>query len=135
LEYGIDHPGDMDYLLSIAQPHMSIFTGLDKVHAAYFETIDQLLAEKVKLLQQTKEIVFVPDGARYLAAYIQQLSIDVLTYGLTEADTGDIGFDTHTLSLEDSEVVASFNLQQEQEQVMQVRTNALGSEQAGYISL
>lgn len=50
LEYGIDHPGDMDYLLSITKPHMSIFTGIDKVHAVYFEDMDALLAEKMKLL-------------------------------------------------------------------------------------
>src|SRR5690606_13487388 len=90
LEYGIDHPGDMEYLLSIVHPHMSIFTGLDKVHAEYFETIDDILDEKMKLLQETTEVVFVPATAQYTLSYTQDLESDVLTYALYDNDEADI---------------------------------------------
>jgi UDP-N-acetylmuramyl pentapeptide synthase len=36
LEYGIDHPSDMDFLLKIAKPNISIFTKLDLIHLSNF---------------------------------------------------------------------------------------------------
>lgn len=125
LEYGIDHPGDMDYLLSIVKPHISIFTGLDKVHAAYFETIDQILEEKMKLIQQSKEIVFLPVQAGYVEEYTHPLSIDVLTYALTDTESADVGFADHRLGMEDEIVYAEFTLHQEDETLMRIRTNVL----------
>ena len=125
LEYGIDHPGDMDYLLSIVQPEMSVFTGLDKVHAAYFETIDDILLEKMKLMQHTKEITFIPMQAGYTDVYTQDMTIDILRYGLSDTEATDIGFVDHTLSIEDEKIFAEFDLDQEQERLMHIRTNLL----------
>lgn len=59
LEYGIDHPWDMDFLLSICKPEYSIFTKLDKTHSIYFETSNGIWDEKIKLLQNTKKKVFL----------------------------------------------------------------------------
>lgn len=82
LEYGIDTKGDMDWLLSIAQPHMSVFTVLDLVHAHQLHDGDTILAEKMKLLQHTKEIIFTATQASYVKPYLQNISIDRLTYDL-----------------------------------------------------
>ena len=135
LEYGIDHPGDMEYLLSITQPHMSIFTWLDKVHAAYFDSIDDILVEKMYLMQHTKEITFIPVQASYTKQYVDDLSIDILSYALHDTEKADIGFSEHRLQMQDDEVAAVFTIQQEGDQLMQIQTNTLGQEQAGYVSL
>jgi UDP-N-acetylmuramyl pentapeptide synthase len=38
LEYGVDHPGDMDALLRVVKPDISVFTKLDKIHGVYFDS-------------------------------------------------------------------------------------------------
>jgi len=82
LEYGIDAIGDMDRLLSITKPHMSIFTVLDLVHAHQLHDGDTILTEKMKLLQATKEVIFTSTQAFYVKPYLQNISIDWLTYDL-----------------------------------------------------
>lgn len=54
LEYGIDRPGDMKYLLSIARPHIGIFTAMGEmpVHVEFFLGPEAVLREKAKLIQQ-----------------------------------------------------------------------------------
>ncbi|MFK7779552.1 MAG: Mur ligase family protein, partial [Candidatus Gracilibacteria bacterium] len=54
LEYGVDHPGDMDFLLGICKPDYSIFTKLDKIHSVHFDTPNGIGDEKIKLLQNAK---------------------------------------------------------------------------------
>lgn len=136
LEYGIDTVGDMDWLLSIAQPQMSIFTVLDLVHALQLHDGNTILEEKMKLLQATKEIVFTATQAWYVKPYLQEIDIDWLTYDLEGHDDGDISFDTHYLQSHPAYlVVANFNVNQEREKVAEVTTNLLGKEHAAYISL
>src|SRR3989344_9107367 len=52
LEYGIDHPGDMDYLLSIARPLIAVVTAIGDVpvHVEFFKSPEELIAEKRKLV-------------------------------------------------------------------------------------
>ncbi len=52
LEYGVDHPGDMDYLLSIAKPKIAVVTAIGDipVHVEFFKDPDELVAEKAKLV-------------------------------------------------------------------------------------
>ncbi|MDO8470288.1 MAG: UDP-N-acetylmuramoyl-tripeptide--D-alanyl-D-alanine ligase [bacterium] len=52
LEYGVDHPGDMKYLLSIARPHVGVFTAIGEVpvHVEFFTGADAILKEKARLI-------------------------------------------------------------------------------------
>ena len=52
LEYGLDHPGDMDYLLSIAKPDIGVVTAIGEipVHVEFFKSPEELRAEKAKLI-------------------------------------------------------------------------------------
>lgn len=52
LEYGIDHPGDMDYLLSIAKPAIAVVTAIGDmpVHVEFFESPEDVAREKAKLV-------------------------------------------------------------------------------------
>ena len=53
LEYGVDHPGDMDYLVSIARPDIAVITAIGEVpaHIEFFADTQALGAEKAKLVQ------------------------------------------------------------------------------------
>lgn len=53
LEYGISHPGDMNYLLSIAKPSVAVVTAIGDtpVHVEFFQDPEELIAEKAKLVE------------------------------------------------------------------------------------
>jgi UDP-N-acetylmuramoyl-tripeptide--D-alanyl-D-alanine ligase len=56
LEYGIDHPGEMDFLLKIAKPHIGVFTAIDAVHSEQFGNPAEIAKEEIKMLKSTLEI-------------------------------------------------------------------------------
>lgn len=135
LEYGIDHPGDMDHLLAIAQPHISVLTALDLVHAVYFAHEDDILREKVKLLQGAREIACFNSDLQQVPDFLRHRSIDILSFAVQSGARADIGFDEYHLVRHDEQVGATFVLRQENEQMTQITTNLLGESHAGYISL
>lgn len=136
LEYGIDAPGDMDVLLDICVPQIAIFTGLDKVHTEYFESVDDILTEKTKLLYAANDIVFYPVSAGYLDAVIDQIWVDTLSYGLSNGVSADISFDEYDIQLAgDQQIVSSFVLEQWFENIQSLRSNMIGEIFAWYIAL
>jgi len=52
LEYGVDKPGDMKYLLDIAKPQIGIVTAIGDlpVHVEFFASREALIKEKAKLI-------------------------------------------------------------------------------------
>ena len=66
LEYGIDAPGDMDYLTSIVTPDYGVFTKLDFVHAQFFNNKEEIGDEKKILLERTKQKVYLGNHDEYL---------------------------------------------------------------------
>lgn len=60
LEYGIDKPGDMDFLLSIIKPDISIFTKFDSIHAENFPDLKKwILKEKIKLSKNSNSKSYI----------------------------------------------------------------------------
>lgn len=57
LEYGIDHPGEMDFLLSIARPDIAIISPIASNHLEQFGTLAQYRNEKLKLLQGVENCI------------------------------------------------------------------------------
>lgn len=60
LEMGVDSPiwpHNMDYLLSIVKPNISIFLNISSVHLANFQNINQIAQEKAKLINQSKTAI------------------------------------------------------------------------------
>jgi len=53
LEYGIDRPGDMKYLLDIAKPQIAVITAIGDipVHVEFFSSPEALAREKSKLIE------------------------------------------------------------------------------------
>jgi len=69
LEYGPEGPGDIDYLLSIAKPNISVITGVSESHIEFFKTLDKIIEEKEKLVKK------IPDSIAILNTDFDQLRI------------------------------------------------------------
>lgn len=50
LEYGIEHPGDMDHYLRITKPTIAVITHISPTHLKYFGSVDGIFDEKSKLI-------------------------------------------------------------------------------------
>lgn len=57
LEYGIDHPGEMDFLLSIAVPDVAVISPIVPNHMEQFKTEKAYFGEKIKILAAKKSII------------------------------------------------------------------------------
>ncbi|MBP9771075.1 UDP-N-acetylmuramoyl-tripeptide--D-alanyl-D-alanine ligase [Candidatus Gracilibacteria bacterium] len=57
LEFGIDKPGDMDFLVSVVKPDMVVFTGVSPVHMAegQFSSLEEIFQEKHKLVESMRD--------------------------------------------------------------------------------
>ncbi len=57
LEYAADKPGDLDYLINIAKPHISVISGISKypVHVEYYASPTEVVREKSKLIRCLSE--------------------------------------------------------------------------------
>ena len=88
LEYGVDRPGDMDYLLKIAKPYIAVITAIGDVpmHMEYFKDPDELIREKAKLMEalptEGHAILNHDDYAVYDMR--EKTKAHVKTYGLEE---------------------------------------------------
>lgn len=51
LEYGVEHPFDMDHYLKIVVPKIGVVTQIAETHLKYFTSIDGVLREKSKLIK------------------------------------------------------------------------------------
>jgi len=51
LEMGVDRPGDMDYLISIAPPQIAVITAVSYSHLEYFGSLNNIKKEKQKLVE------------------------------------------------------------------------------------
>lgn len=57
LEFGVDKPGDMDFLVSIVQPDIAVMTNIFQVHLdeGQFKDLTDVFEEKSKLVKALKE--------------------------------------------------------------------------------
>lgn len=89
LEYGIDHPGDMDYLLSIARPSIVVVSAIGDipVHVEFFKDPEEVIREKTKLVASV-----LPTG------YVMLNHDDYAVYDMrekTRAHPLTFGFEEH----------------------------------------
>lgn len=74
LEYGIDHVGEMAFMLSVVQPELAIVTKIDKVHSSQFQSTDVTAKEKYQLLQQTQSQAYLNIDDSYAFQYASSIS-------------------------------------------------------------
>ncbi|MEK7630291.1 MAG: UDP-N-acetylmuramoyl-tripeptide--D-alanyl-D-alanine ligase [Patescibacteria group bacterium] len=100
LEYGVDRPGDMKYLLEIARPQIGVFTAMGEipVHVEFFAGPEGVFREKAKMISQlptTGFSVLNADDAVVMEARNQTRS-QIVTFGFSEkADMRISGFTEH----------------------------------------
>jgi len=76
VEMGIDAatpPKNMDFLLSVIKPDIGIFLNVSPVHLQGFSSLDQLAAEKAKLVNTSKTAIINPADP-LVAKYIKNLN-------------------------------------------------------------
>lgn len=66
IEYWIDHIWEMDFMLSIVKPDISITTIIDKVHWQSLWTPEKIAKEKYKLAQNTKLLPIICNDDPYI---------------------------------------------------------------------
>ncbi|MEM9424407.1 MAG: Mur ligase family protein, partial [Spirochaetota bacterium] len=75
LELGIDHPGEMDLLCSLAQPNAALLTGIGSAHLGRFRSQEHLAYEKARIYahlqspsaaRNKQALAFVPEDDRFL---------------------------------------------------------------------
>jgi UDP-N-acetylmuramyl pentapeptide synthase len=84
LEFGVDRPGDMDYLTQLAPPQIGVMTWIASVHTEYLGDIRGVAWEKGKLITALPSdglAVLNGDDAR-VAAMASKSRANVLTYGI-----------------------------------------------------
>ncbi len=121
LEYGVDKPWDMDFLLKIAAPDYAVFTKLDYIHAANFDSQEGIWEEKMKLLQAAN-IRFLNGQDEFQKKYAQKLWENTYFY-----NEKNIEF---SFEQKDETIFVSFENENQR-----ITTNMLGSENFVYINL
>ena len=102
LEYGIDHPGEMDFMLDIVEPDVAVLLAISKNHVANFDSYDQYVAEKLKMIPRSKVVIYNADDAktrRYLTDHPRDPST-LLTYGRKSVEGVDFRAVEVTSSIE-----------------------------------
>ncbi|MFA5747847.1 MAG: Mur ligase family protein [Candidatus Absconditabacterales bacterium] len=136
LEYGIDRPKEMEFLLKIANPHIGIFTAIDSVHSQQFGDPAQIAKEEIKMIKNTLEIAFLNENDAYAMQLIHQINIDYFTYQtLGHESKADISFsDIHFQSDGYLPILSEFNLKIKN-QKYNIQTNLIGKPNYGYIGV
>jgi UDP-N-acetylmuramoyl-tripeptide--D-alanyl-D-alanine ligase len=86
LEYGVDKPGDMDFLVSVAPPDYTVLTNVSETHLdkGQFKDVDAVFEEKSKLVAAVK------DGGKAILNYDNSFTLklakkrkksETITYG------------------------------------------------------
>ena len=102
LEYGIDHPGDMDDLIRFARPDIAILTAVTPEHMEYMKDIDAVGKEEVKILQTAKKLAIV-NASCVDKKYLQDINVPLKTYGYSpcfDAYFSENEFRTNSLSVD-----------------------------------
>ncbi|MEK7513180.1 MAG: UDP-N-acetylmuramoyl-tripeptide--D-alanyl-D-alanine ligase [Patescibacteria group bacterium] len=112
LEYGVDRPGDMKYLLGIARPHVGILTAVGEVpvHVEFFSGPEAVLREKSRLITQlpvTGFAILNADEPAILELRTQTRA-HVITFGFS--DRADLRISNLTNRFEGGRAGLSFKL-------------------------
>ena len=112
LEYGVDKPGDMQYLLSIVRPHIGVVTAIGDVpvHVEFFAGKEAIVKEKAKMIQQLPATGFAllnTDDA-VVHSMREQTRAHVVTFGF--AEQADMHITNFATSFENKIAAVTFKL-------------------------
>ncbi len=83
LEYGIDHVGDMKYLLTIAQPDMAVITAISPTHLEFMGSVENLQNEEGSLVTTLtpKGTAILNIDNEYVAGLVNKIKANIISYG------------------------------------------------------
>ena len=133
LEYGIDRPKEMEFLLTIAKPDIGIFTAIDAVHSEQFGNPQEIAREEVKMVKNTKSTVFLNSADPYAMEVATMLDVDQFSYQTmepikAESNHEDIHFDSASFVLDDKQMPKLQAKLSIKNQHLTIRTNLLSKE-------
>lgn len=136
LEYWIDRPKEMEFLVSINKPHIWVFTAIDAVHSEQFWNPTEIAREEVKMVKNTREIAFLNADDTYAQQVMWTLWIDEFTYQTLWYDSkADIHFDKEKITVNpkgNHYILSEFEVSIKTEKY-HLKTNLLGKPNYGYI--
>ncbi len=99
LEYGVQKPGDMRYLLDIAKPNIAVITALGEtpVHIEFFANQESVAREKAKLLESLPAIGFaiLNDDDDDVSAMDEKTRAHIMRFGSSaRSDVRVVNFET-----------------------------------------
>jgi UDP-N-acetylmuramyl pentapeptide synthase len=136
LEYWIDRPKEMEFLVSINKPHIWVFTAIDAVHSEQFWNPTEIAREEVKMVKNTREIAFLNADDIYAQQIVWTLWIDEFTYQTLWYDSkADIHFENENVTVSNENkhfVLSEFDIYIKKEK-NHLKTNLLGKPNYWYI--
>jgi UDP-N-acetylmuramoyl-tripeptide--D-alanyl-D-alanine ligase len=86
VEMGVDRVGDMDYLMSIVRPNISVLTSVAYAHSEFFDDIEQIAKEKQKIISYMKEggTAIINYDDKYVRSAMKSTKKRIITYGTSE---------------------------------------------------
>ena len=133
LEYGIDHPWEMEFLLNIVQPQIWVFTAIDSVHSMQFGSPENIAKEEKKMVQNTLELALLNIDDKDAMSLVDEIEIDYLTYQTQWYNSEwDITFSNEKFEYKDDNLYSNFDLSIRQKNV-NITTNILWKANYGYI--
>lgn len=132
LEYWIDEIWEMDFLLSIVKPNISIFTKIDKVHCKNFGSPDITATEKFKLIENAKDLVVLNYDDSYARSWYSKINVDKFYYS-TQPEWKNVDIDFQDASLFENNwiIYSKFNLRIKNKYLF-VKSNLLSRESYWY---
>ena len=135
LEYGIDRPKEMEFLINIAKPDIGVFTAIDAVHSEQFGNPAEIAKEEVKMIKNTKEIAFLNANDTYAQQLKDMIQIDKITYQTQGHElTADIHHAKETFHEKNGNIEVMFDLSLRGHEY-HIHTNLLGKPNYGYIGV
>ena len=138
LEYGIDNPWEMDFILKVAHPDIWVFTAIDAVHSEQFGNPQKIASEEIKMALNTKSLVFLNANDEYAQQLAPRIKVDKLMYKTFDTDNieADIYFDEHSFKKwkENADLKSHFDLHIK-DQTYRIETNLFGKMNYGYIGV
>lgn len=90
LEYWVDHPWEMDFLLSIAVPDIAILTEIAPNHLEQFGTLDTYRKEKLKLIVPPQYVIAHSSHKQY----IDREAVFYGIWSMSDVDISHVKIDT-----------------------------------------
>jgi len=83
LEYAVEHTGDMDFYINIAQPDIAVVTNINVSHTKYFKSANGVYQEKVKLIKKLPQdsLVILNSEDPYVSKMRRETHAQILWFG------------------------------------------------------